>query len=269
MFIICPKCASKYQIPQEIKLKQGQKVKCSACQHIFNFQNSEDVLNESSDFQPLIPEDPVLADEKIIVHEEKITHTHELPEVFKPLESVPKQTSSIPLWVISFMLIILFFVCGIWFYRDMMTMDYFDSSSKIASIPRINQFSDHKTKRIVKTSLDQKNLNTEAAFFPKEEGHSFVDAEKANNVFLFHTIHFHYEPTGILIQGIMRNMTDTPQHLPPVIYATAFNEQGQVLFKKEILLPKEILPPYGQKEFFGTYTPAPNGVQWIEVSCEN
>ena len=41
MFVICPKCAAKYQIPAEITLKNGQKVQCSACQHVFHFEKEE------------------------------------------------------------------------------------------------------------------------------------------------------------------------------------------------------------------------------------
>ena len=43
MFVICPKCAAKYQIPAEISLKEGQKVQCSACQHVFHFEKKQTI----------------------------------------------------------------------------------------------------------------------------------------------------------------------------------------------------------------------------------
>lgn len=35
MFIICPKCSAKYRLPDDIDLKEGQKLKCSACGLVF------------------------------------------------------------------------------------------------------------------------------------------------------------------------------------------------------------------------------------------
>lgn len=52
MFIICPKCSAKYQIPDDVTLQDGQKLKCSACDFVF-FKGEE---------APLVLETPVVSE---------------------------------------------------------------------------------------------------------------------------------------------------------------------------------------------------------------
>ena len=269
MFVICPKCAAKYRIPPEITLKTGQRVQCSACQHIFNFQPvKEDIVNESSDIGLQVPENPVLVQTETVIQTEKVTRLNELPEVFKPLEPMPKQFSYAWLWGI--VCLVLFFIClvGVWLYRDLLKVDY----TPVASVqtrkvmPRI--------KETPPISSEKKSFD-EVVEIPLFEGENLsqmvsVPSSSAQvDNFRFHSIRFRKEASGILIEGMIHNNTDEVQPMPTSIYATAFDRHGNILFTKEIFLPKEILQPYGQKAFFGSYSPAPDGVQWIEVSCKN
>lgn len=51
MFIICPKCFAKYRLPDDIDLKEGQKLKCSACGLVFEKgQEAPFVLEQPESF---------------------------------------------------------------------------------------------------------------------------------------------------------------------------------------------------------------------------
>lgn len=269
MFVICPKCAAKYRIPPEITLKTGQKVQCSACQHIFNFvPEKEDILNESPDIGLQVPKNPVLVQTETIVQTEKVTRLNELPEVFKPLEPMPKRFSYA--WLCGVVCLVLFFICliGIWFYRDLLKVDYTPVASVQTRkvVPRVKE---------TPPILSEKKSFDEVVDIPlfEEEEPSQMLSVSSNAIhgdnFRFHSIRFRQEASGLLIEGIIHNNTNEVQPMPPSIYATAFDRHGNILFTKEIFLPKEVLQPYGQKAFFGSYSPAPDGVQWIEVSCKN
>ncbi len=53
MFIICPKCSAKYRLPDDIDLKEGQKLKCSACGLVFEKgQEAPFVLERPESFVP-------------------------------------------------------------------------------------------------------------------------------------------------------------------------------------------------------------------------
>lgn len=262
MFVVCPKCAAKYQIPLEITLKEGQKVQCSACQNVFNFQGKQETIqNESSDFHVLTPDDPVLVPEKTVVQEE--ISIHELPEVFQPLEPISKEKSYTWMWIILCLVFFFLLVAGIWLYRDILKMDYTSSSYPKFSLPRVN-------KKIVKSISKSPNLadNIEIPLFESELPESSQLANVQSDAFRFHSIRFRSDGTDLLIEGIIHNDTNVPQMMPESVQATAYDQRGNILFQKEIFLSNEVIQPYGQKAFFGSYSPAPDGVQWVEVSCK-
>ena len=124
MFVICPKCAAKYQIPAEITLKNGQKVQCSACQHVFHFEK-EEVLVQNESFSNLLqePEDAILKETELIERKEKIVIETQLPEVFHPLK--PIETQKTHSWLLTLLLAVLLvlLVVGFWLYRDMAFSD--------------------------------------------------------------------------------------------------------------------------------------------------
>ena len=41
MNIICPKCSSVFLINESLEIKEGQKLKCSACQHKWHFKDEQ------------------------------------------------------------------------------------------------------------------------------------------------------------------------------------------------------------------------------------
>ena len=85
MFVICPKCGAKYQIPAEITLKDGQKMQCSACEHYFVFK--KDIFeekNESYENQMPPVSNPVLPEDTTTIATEKNIGKTVLPEVFQP-----------------------------------------------------------------------------------------------------------------------------------------------------------------------------------------
>ena len=202
------------------------------------------------------------------IQTEKVTRLIELPEVFKPLDPMPKPVSYAWLWGVVCLMV--FFMClvGIWFYRDLLKADYYPVSSVHTRkvLPRV---------KTVPSVPPKKETFNEVIDIPLFEGENLPQTVSipSNSVqgdnFSFHSIRFRQEASGLLIEGMIHNNTDVAQPMPTSVYATAFDRQGNTLFTKEIFLPKEILQPYGQKAFFGSYSPAPDGVQWIEVSCKN
>ena len=68
-----------------------------------------------------------------------------------------------------------------------------------------------------------------------------------------------------MIEGVVRNLGMQELLLPEKVYAIAYDTQGTVLFEKEIYLSKNSLKPSEEQPFFGTYTPAPEGIQWVDV----
>ncbi len=72
MFIICPKCFAKYKLPCNIDLKEGQKLKCSACGLIF----------EKGQEAPFVLENPIPRKTSMEVDERPLNNPP--PEWTKP-----------------------------------------------------------------------------------------------------------------------------------------------------------------------------------------
>lgn len=122
MFIICPKCAAKYQIPDGITLQEGQKLKCSACDFIF-------LKGEES---PLILEQPVIREPAETATEAFSTPLYTqpdsdnqttnpanmpLPEAFQPVSNPAKSRTY--LWFIPIYIILIVALCMMgWHFRD-------------------------------------------------------------------------------------------------------------------------------------------------------
>ena len=99
MFIICPKCSAKYRIPDDILLEKGQKLKCSACNHIF-FKGDEAPL-ELGDFTSESVSETAIAQNEEAPFSTPMYRTeiakisqkvNPLPEAFQPVESKQKQS---------------------------------------------------------------------------------------------------------------------------------------------------------------------------------
>lgn len=125
MFIICPKCSAKYRIPDDILLEKGQKLKCSACNHIF-FKGDEAPL-ELGDFTSASVSETATAQNEEAPFSTPMYRTeiakisqkvNPLPEAFQPVESKQKQS----LWLIPIYIIIILALCtAAWIYHDSLT----------------------------------------------------------------------------------------------------------------------------------------------------
>jgi ribonucleoside-triphosphate reductase len=106
----------------------------------------------------------------------------------------------------------------------------------------------------------------------KAEKNQEIPQSDVSSPFSFSSIQFRYQtsPEGkqLLIEGKIHNDTNVSQMLPEVVYAKAYDQHGRILFQKEIYFSKELMAPFAQKSFYSTYIPAPDGIQWMEVSCE-
>lgn len=122
MFIICPKCAAKYQIPEGISLQEGQKLKCSACDFVF-LKGEETPLVLEQPIIPKITESPTEAfstplytpdDSDITTQSEQNTS---LPEAFQPVATPAKSRAY--LWFIPIYVLLIIALCMIgWHFRD-------------------------------------------------------------------------------------------------------------------------------------------------------
>ena len=120
MLIICPKCSAKYQVPEGIRLENGQKLKCSACDFVFlkgeeaPLVLDKEVKQSTESVQELPPKafsTPLYTSSTL-----NATPADSLPEAFKPVESVPKHGG---LWLIPVYILIILILCiAGWMFRD-------------------------------------------------------------------------------------------------------------------------------------------------------
>ncbi len=283
MFVICPKCSAKYQIPAEITLKNGQKVQCSACKHIFQFEKKEQLeQNESFSDTLKVPQDAILSETETIIERQKIEIETKLPEVFHPLK--PMETQKKHSWFLTLLLAILLVVLIVFFclYRENL---FFQTKKNQVQTNRISdrnlpiRFEQNMIKlsdSVVEDTQKVEPIQNEIPLFYDNDTNKDSVGLKQNNArtspFSFSSVHFRYQITPqekqLLIEGKIHNDTDISQIMPRVIYAKAYDQKGNVLFQKEIYFSKELILPYGEKSFYSTYVPAPDGIQWMEVSCE-
>jgi predicted Zn finger-like uncharacterized protein len=277
MFVICPKCAAKYQIPAEIALKEGQKVQCSACQHVFHFEKKQTIEENESVFDaPQIPNDPILKETEVVIKTEKVITQTTLPEVFHPLKPMEQKKSQS--WTLTLILavVLLVLIVAFWLYRDSLNSDINKSDIQTnrifeskEEIQRIDQTAESEK---ISTDLSETEIPVFVTESELEEKNQETKQFDVSSPFSFSSIQFRYQtsPEGkqLLIEGKIHNDTDVSQILPGVAYAKAYNQYGNILFQKEIYFSKELMAPFAQKSFYSTYMPAPDGIQWMEVSCE-
>lgn len=277
MFVICPKCAAKYQIPAEIALKEGQKVQCSACQHVFHFEKKQTIEENESVFDvPQIPNDPILKETEVVIKTEKVITQTTLPEVFHPLKPMVQKKSQS--WILTLILafILLILIVVFWQYRDSLNSDIDKTDIQTnriyeqkEEVQRRSQTPENKT---ISANLTETDIPVFAAESELEEKNQETKQFDVSSPFSFSSIQFRYQtsPEGkqLLIEGKIHNDTDVSQILPGVVYAKAYDQHGRILFQKEIYFSKELMAPFAQKSFYSTYIPAPDGIQWMEVSCE-
>lgn len=91
MFIICPKCSAKYKIPDGVDLAPGQKLKCSACDFIFEKGQEAPLILETTvqDNTPVsgnTPAQPTTPAAKAPTSEDPIPPAFSNPLFTQPIE---------------------------------------------------------------------------------------------------------------------------------------------------------------------------------------
>ncbi|MBQ3695392.1 MAG: zinc-ribbon domain-containing protein [Alphaproteobacteria bacterium] len=266
MLITCPKCSVKYQIPDEVRLSEGKKLKCSNCMHVFTFSTE----TEPAVDQPVVSEEP---QEKAVENEpnpaeDKVfsdgpVFQDEVPQAFVPVESTEKEPKH-PIGmfgaVLSFCILVVLLVFG-FLYRDVLL-------DKVVSIPNTGR--SNFVKEALKPEIQRENTvvpELKEHPVPREE---YV-VENPEIVVLPQISSVRFEkrldpiPT-IRIEGVLKNMSSVTIKLPEKVRAIAYDQEGAVLFEKDIFLTDLVLPAGEERLFFGSYQPAPDGVQWVDVT---
>ena len=270
MLITCPKCFSKYQIPEEVRLTVGRKVKCSYCQHVFTL--SEQELSASVPNEPTTPSEKVLSDSQEVspveieehkVFEDQPVFQDDVPQPFVPVttsEVENKKTVGVWVAVLSLFLLLILLGAGI-YYRDAL----FDAFSPQVVLPK-------QSVKKVDIRPEIERISPKKSTLPVSKNILVPYVERTPYIVMLpqiQSVRFEKRldpvPT-IRIEGVLKNITSEQMQLPAKVRAIAYNAEGAILFEKEIYLTDLILPAGEEKPFFGSYQPAPDGVQWVDVT---
>lgn len=280
MFVICPKCGAKYQIPAQVSLKSGQKMQCSACEHYFvytPYKAKESEKYSSNRTEPMTREsfkmnEPVVS--SVAAPVSTMANTP-LPEVFQP-SFVPEKKSSLllPILIVIFSFLILLVLVGLaWQYRmELRDQDFLKnlqvSRPSVVEEPIVSPDLETQSEVFEQTPViapEQFSSQPEKVFEQKNISH-----ENQDNSFDFRSVRFklvpHQDKTAVQIEGFVYNPFNRPVVLPRTVIATAYDFQGNPLFEKEIYLQQNTLYPNQELPFFGTYSPAPEEIKWIDIS---
>jgi len=270
MLITCPKCSTKYQIPTEAHLSVGRKVKCSHCQHVFTLSEQgisemvvDNVIDSVLDNQNDTPQEveTVIDDQKVF--EDQPVFQDDVPQPFVPVANAEVESKkSVGSWMAVFSLLFVLILLGVGvYYRDVL----FDALSPQYNMPKTEKKEVNVTQQIEQSK--EKKINVSAL---RSVTMPYVE-ETPDVVMLPQIQSVRFEkrtdpiPT-IRIEGVLKNTTPTSMRLPTKVRAMAYNAEGAILFEKEIYLTDLILPAGEERPFFGSYQPAPDGVQWVDVT---
>ena len=162
MFIICPKCSAKYRIPDDILLEKGQKLKCSACEHIF-FKGDEAPLNlgdftqDSPQKTPAISNEAAPFSEPMYQPKDSLTAEGEqtLPEAFQPIETKQKKQ----IWIIPIYIIFILGLCAAgWIYHDSLKPSLSFFSARQASHTNLTAQRRHPVLRVKTNRIKEESL---------------------------------------------------------------------------------------------------------------
>ena len=265
MLIVCPKCSTKYQTPETVALPVGKKVKCSACQHIFCLTDEtivEQVTETTSTATNIAPSTnlPEVPENENVFADDQVFQ-NEVPQPFVPVPSQePEKKHAIGSIAafISFIIVVILCVAGV-VYKDVIFNDI------LMPIPPKPIRSVTEQKQPEQKPVSNNHVS------PKHTPRSAREIGTPKVVFLpqIQSVRFERkdgaQPT-IRIEGILKNTTQRDLMLPKTVRAMAYNSQGQILFEKDIYLTDTVLPSGEERAFFGSYQPAPEDVQWVDVT---
>ncbi len=273
MFVVCPKCGAKYQIPSEISLNYGQRMQCSACGHYFvlakenSFSKNESIQKERETVKKL--------DVAQTKQSAQPVSPTVLPEVFQPSMQVLKRKPSLflPLLLVIVSLFILFVLLGLaWQYREELKfqnqLDAVQVRRSAPLRPAVQPEERGEPLREVPVDLTTLDMQEIQETLPEEVP---LFAEDNSPDFSFRSLRFNTlegEMPAVQIEGIIKNEQDYPMSLPEVIYVNAYDVQGRLLFQKEIYFTQKKLMPHQEQAFFGTYSPAPKEIKWIDAALQ-
>ena len=227
MFIKCPNCSVGYEIPDEIVLSDGRKMKCSNCGHIFVYHNTPQ--SSGSDFNGVsnfsrtdvdnldvvLPEQ-TKDDVKIPVAflEDEDDNKHDaISESFTPVSDVGHKTAGYhpSIWVVGVCLLIVCVLGGLGFYyTDFLSSDYLlgfnqNSQNKLeqekysVAVNRRKRIRQSRPVQSVIKKLEQAKSSTQQVYEPTE-----------TEVNLDHPV----EP---MVQELSPNNLSIPEHIEPVV----------------------------------------------------
>ena len=271
MLITCPKCSTKYQIPDEAHLSAGRKLKCSHCQNVFVLKDQiEDTPKTEEVVMPpeMVEIDPPKAEtsSEQKVFEDQPVFQDDVPQPFMPVANTETSADkkSIGSWaaIISLFAVLILLGLGI-FYKDVI----FNTFAPQMIVPSKN------VKKSADITVPEVSVEKNVAEVVAKENRAVESyVEEIPEVVMLpqiQSVRFEkrLDPTPtIRIEGVLKNGTSAPIKLPAKVRAIAYNEEGAILFEKEIYLTDLILPAGEERPFFGSYQPAPEGVQWVDVT---
>ena len=299
MFIICPKCSAKYRIPDDILLEKGQKLKCSACGHIF-FKGDEAPLNLGDFTQDFPQKTPTISNEAAPFSEpmyqpkDSLTTEEEqtLPEAFQPIETKQKKQ----IWIIPIYIIFILGLCAAgWIYHDSLKPSLSFFSARQASHTNLTVQKRHpvlrvKTNRIKEESLKPIKPVSHIPNPPKDtqisrttsivetvvpqpliqsKTQSINLSDLDQNNFKADSVNFKIESgengqKQLLIEGQIQNTTPFNQE-GPTITVKAINQEGHIVSEKKIKTTADLIKPRELVPFYTGIAPAPDSVERIEI----
>ncbi len=238
MFIICPKCAAKYQIPEGINLQEGQKLKCSACDFVFSKGEESPLVLD----QPIVQEPTETVTDAfsspLYKHPDSeipttTTQSTPLPEAFQPVANPEK--SRIYLWFIPIYIILIIALCMMgWHFRDSLKpsiqeiVPQVNIEKNIAKQETITET--NRPEESIKPTIPQKKEKTKPAIKPTQS----VTVEKEE---IFVPIDTTVTPKTLPI---------TEQIIQETIPQT--EPQNQVNPNQPLIITDLILPPQEEEE---------------------
>ena len=179
-------------------------------------------------------------------------------------------------FVLGCLLILVILAVLGWMYRDLLQIDVSTpmvSRVKESNVKFVPPISHKKMPQKQESFLNDEN--TIPLIFEEESEklnemnlfESSEQKEEKTSDFSIQSVHFRTseDKKTVLIEGILKNISNRGIKLPEKIYALGYGADGTIVFEKEIYLPGNFLNPQMEQAFFGTYGPIREEIQWVDV----